>query len=221
MIVRPAAFVAAFVALAFFGTSAAAFAAAPPTKGPASGAEQKTAPHGDEGHGGHEQRLHGEPQPEQSIAWDTALFLFTLVLFLVSLYLLNEYAWQPILKNLEMRDQRVDEIVRQAEIANEDLQRLKLDMDKSLAAAHEEVRKTLDQVRADASKEAEVMLTKAKADAAAERVQALAEVEAAKLEAQDSLRETSIEMATKMAGKFVDRPLDAASVRKLADGGLR
>jgi F-type H+-transporting ATPase subunit b len=222
MIVRSAAVVATFLALAFFGTSASAFFAAPPTKAPAVGGDAENPTGADHGKDhGHEQRLHGEPQPQESIHWDPYLFLFTLVLFLVMLYLLNRYAWQPILANLAERDRRVDEIVRQAEIANEDLQRLKLDMDKSLAAAHEEVRKTLDQVRADASKDAEELMNRAKEEAAAERAQALAAVEQAKREAQASLRDASIDLATKMAGKFVDRPLDAGTVRRLADGGTR
>lgn len=225
MIVRSAAFVAAIFAFALPGAPAAAYdiGKTGPAK-PLQKAEHAEGAHdegGHAGHGSHVQRLHGEPQPEDSIAWDPYLFFFTLVLFLVMLYLLNQYAWQPILKNMEEREQRVDEIIRQAEIANEDLQRLKLEMDKSLAASHEEIRKTLDQVRADASKEAEEMLTRAKEEAAADRARALAAVETTKKDAQESLREASLELAMKMAGKFVDRPLNPAMVRQHADGGTR
>jgi len=222
MSVRPTALLTALAALAFFGTPAMGFdrkkGGEPKNFDAADRAaeeyhEARRGPdHGD--HGGHEQRLYGQPQPQDSIPLDPYLFFFTLVLFLGLLYLLNRYAWQPILFHLSERDKRIDEAVRQAEIAGEEMQRLRVEMDKSLAAAHDEVRKTLDQVRADASKDSDALLTKAKEEAAAERSKALEAVEQAKREAQDSLREASVQLAAQMAGKVADRPLDAAAVRK-------
>jgi F-type H+-transporting ATPase subunit b len=215
MVVRSTAVVATFLVVALVGARAGAFdvakmGAAKQPPQPAHAA----ADHGDADHGGHDQRLYGHPQPQESIPLDPYLFFFVLVLFLVLMYLLNRYAWQPILAQLADRDRRVDEAIRQAEIAREEMQRLSLETDKSLAAAHEEIRKTLDQVRADASKDADAMLDRAKDEAVAERTRALAAVEEAKRSAQDSLREASIELAGRMAGKIVDRPLDASAVRK-------
>jgi F-type H+-transporting ATPase subunit b len=220
MVLRSTAVVAAFLALALVGARAVAFDVAKmgATKQPPQPAHAAAA-HGDADHGGHDQRLYGHPQPQESIPLDPYLFFFVLVLFLVLLFLLNQYVWQPILAQLAERDRRIDEAIRQAEIAREEMQRLSLETDKSLAAAHDEVRKTLDQVRAEASKDAEAMLARAKDEATAERTRALASVEQAKQDAEDSLREASVELAARMAGKIVDRPLDASAVRKHVTGG--
>jgi F-type H+-transporting ATPase subunit b len=220
--VRSIAAISVFVVAAFFGTQARAYDRAkvsPDAKGAAVAKADAghEAAHG-EGHG-HAQRLYGHPQPEGPIQWDPWLFLFTLVLFLLLLYLLNQYAWQPILFHLAERDRRIDEAVRQAEISREEMQRLSLQTDKDLAAAHEEVRKMLDQVRAEASKDADDMLARAKEEAAAERTQALAAVERAKSEAQDSLREASVGLAAQMAGKIANRNIDTAQVRKYSAEG--
>ena len=219
---RSAAAILIFVVAAFFGTQARAFDRAklsPDGKAaaPAKAAAGHGAAHSDDH--GHEQRLYGHPQPEGPIQWDPWLFLFTLVLFLVLLYLLNQYAWQPILFHLAERDRRIDEAVRQAEITREEMLRLSLQTDKDLAAAHEEVRNMLDQVRAEASKDADDMLTRAKEEAAAERAQALKAVEQAKNEAQETLREASVGLAAQMAGKIANRTIDTAQVRKYSAEG--
>jgi F-type H+-transporting ATPase subunit b len=212
MFVRSAAVVVALVAALTFGSRAVAYDVKKAGAADASGAAH--APAGAAAHDDHGQRLYGKPQPNESIHWDPYLFLFTLVLFLMMLYVLNRYAWQPILAQLADRDRRVDEAIRQAEIAREEMQRLSLRTDQSLAAAHDEVRKTLDQVRADAARDAEDMLARAKDEAAAERARALAAVEEAKRDAQESLLEASVALAGQMAGKIVDRPLDASAIRK-------
>ena len=217
MIVRSAAAMVIFVVVAFFGTSARAFDRAkvsPDAKDAAPKAA--AAEHHDHSH---EQRLYGQDQPKDPIQWDPYLFVFTLVLFLTTLYVLNKYAWQPILFHLAERDRRIDEAVRQAEIAREEMQRLSLQTDKDLAAAHEEVRKMLDQVRAEASKDADDMLARAKEEAAAERAKALDAVERAKNDATDSLREASVGLAAQMAGKIANRTIDTASVRQYAPEG--
>jgi F-type H+-transporting ATPase subunit b len=220
--VRSVAAISVFVVAAFFGTQARAFDRAkisPDAKGAAAAKADAghAAAHGDDH--GHEQRLYGDPQPTGPIQWDPWLFLFTLVLFLMLLYLLNQYAWQPILFHLAERDRRIDEAVRQAEITREEMQRLSLQTDKDLAAAHEEVRKMLDEVRAEASKDADDMLNRAKEEAAAERTQALKSVEQAKNEAQETLRKASVGLAAQMAGKIANRTIDAAQVRKYSAEG--
>jgi F0F1-type ATP synthase membrane subunit b/b' len=58
------------------------------------------------------------------------------------------------------------------------------------------------------------MLARAKDEAIAERARALEAVEQAKRDAQALLQEASVDLATRMAGKIVDRPLDASAVRK-------
>ena len=217
MLLRSAAICLALVAGALW--SAAADAAAPDVK-KAGGKTELPRSNADAGHGkadehhGHEQRLRGDKQPEDPIGFDLILFVFTLVLFLLLLYLLNQYAWQPILQHFAERDRRVDEAVRQAQIAREEMQRLSMEADKSLAAAHEEVRKTLDQVRAEASKDAESMLTRAKEEAAKERADTIASIEQAKEEAKASLQDASVKLAAQMAGKIAERPIDASSIRK-------
>lgn len=214
---RSAAAILVVSVVAVFGSPARAFDVKKASDSKAQ-PEAKAAAHSDGGHG-HDQRLYGDPQPTESISWDPYLFFFTLVLFLVLLYVLNQYAWQPILFHLADRDRRIDEAVRQAEITREEMQRLTLETDKNLAAAHEEVRKTLDQVRAEASKEADEMLARAREEAAAQRASALAAVEQAKNAAQDSLREASVALASQMAGKIADRTIDTATVRQYVREG--
>jgi F-type H+-transporting ATPase subunit b len=175
-------------------------------------------PAGDDAHAhkdhGHHQTLREGPQPSDPISIDWILMGWTLVIFLALLALTNQWAWQPLLAAIQDREKRIADILTEAENLNTEARLLQAQNDRELAAAHDEVRRLLDQVRAEAGKESEAMLVNAKEQAAAERENAIREIEAAKKEALASLDQTSAGLAAKMVSKFVGRPVEASAIRR-------
>ncbi len=85
------------------------------------------------------------------------LIVWTLIAFLVVLFLLSKYAWKPILKGLNERETNIADSIAQAEKVKMEMAQLKGENENLLAAAREE--------RAAMLKEAKVIRDKMIADA--------------------------------------------------------
>ncbi|HVJ79998.1 MAG TPA: ATP synthase F0 subunit B [Planctomycetia bacterium] len=202
--------------------------AAPPSKGgPAGGktddakaGEVKAAPpkaaddHGPGGH--HVHTVHGLPASTNILDVDLRLFVWTLLLFLGTYWILDQIAWQPLMKAFVDRDGRIADAVREAEAAKAEAQALSDRQDRELAAAHDEVRRVLDFARSEAQKEADGMLAAAKAKAAAQRDAATKEIEAAKKAALAEIDEHALGLSAKLVSRVTGRATGIGDVRAFA-----
>jgi len=89
------------------------------------------------------------------------LIFWQTLIFLVVLFVLGKFAWKPILKALQDREESIDEALKSAEKAKEDMANLKADNEKLIAEAKQE----RDMMLKDASRIGEELKDKAKEDA--------------------------------------------------------
>lgn len=95
------------------------------------------------------------------------LIVWTLIAFLVVLFILSKFAWKPILKGLNDRENNIAESIASAERVKMEMAQMKNENEAILTAAREEratmikeAKITKDKMIADAKEEAKVQATK-------------------------------------------------------------
>ena len=133
------------------------------------------------------------------------LIFWQTLIFLVVLFVLGKFAWKPILGALKSREDSIDEALRLAEKAKEEMKSLKADNQKLLAEAKtdrdnmlkdaaklsEEIR---DQAKQDAKLIGEKMIDEARISIENEKNNALGQI-------KDQVAELSIQITEKLLRK--------------------
>lgn len=133
------------------------------------------------------------------------LVFWSTIAFLLLLVLLRKFAWTPILTSVKEREQRIEDAVKQAEIARQEMAKLTADNERLLNEAREE--------RATIIKEAklvgEKMLSDAKERAAVEYNKKVAdasrEIENQKMAALTEVKNYAGKMALEIAEKVLKK----------------
>ncbi len=220
-IVRASVIVA--LAAMWIGVAAAADPPASPTgHGGAPPAEPSTTGHaagqGGSSHGGGKGEIDplGLGTPEK---WNAQkdLALWTGAVFLVFFAILWKFAWNPLARGLDAREQRIADQIGQAQASNEEARRLLGEYQKKLAASEAEVREIIEQGRRDAEQVGQQILQKAKAETEVEKQRALREIEVATAGAIKELAEQSATLAVGLAGKLVQAEIDPKTHRRLIE----
>jgi F-type H+-transporting ATPase subunit b len=148
------------------------------------------------------------------------LSLWTIVVFLILLWVLGKYAWGPMLKGLEAREHTIHSAVEEAHKAREETARLRDEVVQERAKAAEEARATIEQARRDAQKQADELRTKAVAEIQAERDRLRRDLELARDSALQELWAQTARLATLVSSRAIGRELNPDDHRKLADEAI-
>jgi F-type H+-transporting ATPase subunit b len=151
---------------------------------------------------------------------DPDLAIFTFIVFVVLLIVLKKFAWGPIVKALEGREQSIADHIAEAERSHQEAKSLLAEYERKLASAANEVRELLEEARRDAEHTKQEILAEAKAGAATERDRALHEIEAATDQALKALAERSAELAVELAGKILQTKLTPADHARLIEEAM-
>ena len=80
-------------------------------------------------------------KPNPLVQLDPGLFIWTIITFLLVLFLLSKFAWKPLLKVLQEREDEIKSSLRDAEVAKTELEKVNLESEKILNNARAEARK--------------------------------------------------------------------------------
>ena len=150
------------------------------------------------------------------------LIFWQTIIFLIVLFVLGKFAWKPILGALQSREDSIDEALKSAEKAKEDMANLKTDNEKLLAEAKLERDKMLkaaaklgedlkDQAKEDATLIGDKMIDDAKASIESEKNEAIKEI-------KDQVVELSIQITEKLLKKNLS---DDKSQQELIQGYMK
>jgi F-type H+-transporting ATPase subunit b len=139
---------------------------------------------------------------------DPGMVIWTWLVFFLVLLLLRKFAWKPILKSLEEREESIKKSIGDAEEANRSLesamqkQRALIDEGRRKAAdavnnARNDATATANDLRESARKDSEKMIAEARSDIMREQESALAE-----------LRSEVDHLSVMIASKLLDADLD-------------
>src|SRR5262245_23236663 len=152
---------------------------------------------------------------------DPGLFIWTIITFLVLLFLLAKFAWKPLLKALEARQETIRKSLEDAQKAKEELERLqtqsaqiirqaRIDADAIVAKTHAEAEKLGEELRQKAREEADGIVRNAERQIQNETRRALQEI-----------RNEAVDLSVTIASKLLQRHVPKEDNARLIDETLK
>ena len=138
------------------------------------------------------------------------LAIWTILTFLILLFLLKKYAWGPLLKALEERRAAIEKSVDDARKATAALQQMQEESARQLAQARAEASAIVTRSRGDADRFREEMRQKAQEESAAIVKNAQKEIQLETQRAMAQIRTEAVDLSLAIASKLLRRNVSAA-----------
>ncbi len=171
---------------------------------------------------GHIHGLHIQQAPTItelfSLGFDLAVW--TLIVFLLLLFVLSRIAWPKMIAGLQKREEHIRGALDEAQKARDEAHTLRLSLQKEMDSAHEKVRQMLDEARAGAQATTDEMIVKARTEIDHERDRLRREIESETDRALQKIWTQAATIATEAAGKALGRGISEDSHRRLIDEAI-
>jgi F-type H+-transporting ATPase subunit b len=149
------------------------------------------------------------------------LILWTIITFVIVLFILRATAWKPLLAALTAREEHILSSLREAQETQQKAQQLLEEHRKQLALAEAQSQRIIKEGRDMADRLKTEILEKAQGSAAFMVTQAKDEIRREKETALMQLRSEVADLAILAAGKLLDANLDTPKQRALADAAIK
>jgi F-type H+-transporting ATPase subunit b len=148
------------------------------------------------------------------------LMIWTIVAFLITLFVLKRYAFGPIQKTIDERRERIQQSIAEADRARSEARRL-LEEHKALIL---QARREAEQIRAEVRADAEAMRDRVREETEADRQRRLEEtrrqIEAETARSLTVIRQEVAELTVIAVSKVTGKVLDASDQRRLIDEAI-
>jgi len=145
------------------------------------------------------------------------LLIWTIVTFVCVAAILSKVAWQPMLKALSDREDKIRNALEEAERTRTETAEMMKQNEKNLARAGEEYQKMIREGKALAEKLKDEIVTKAKQQAQHELKLAAEEIQRNTEAAKLNLRAEVADLAIKATEKILEETLDDKKQKQLID----
>ncbi len=152
---------------------------------------------------------------------DPGLFIWTILTFLVLLFLLAKFAWKPLLEALDSRQQGIRKALDDAQQAKQELERLEQESTQILRKARAEAEAIISQSRADAERLREEMREKAKAEADGIMRNAERQIQLETGRALQQIRSEAVDLSVMIASKIIQRNISKEDNERLIQDALK
>jgi F-type H+-transporting ATPase subunit b len=163
---------------------------------------------------------HKEPEKDDLFKGWLDLSIWTIVVFLVLLFVLRRYAWGPLMEGLDRREASIRSAMDDAKAAREDTIRLRGEMQSEINKANEKVRAIMDETRQHAEQLKADIAAQGKAELQTEKDRLYHELSVSKDQALHSIWTQAADLATLISSKAVGRSLSNEDHRRLLDEAL-
>ncbi len=159
------------------------------------------------------------PQFEQIEAFQSLIF-WSVLSFAILFFILKKFAFPPILSALDERDKKIRGDIEESEKLKQDVEEIKLSLEKKLKAAHEKA-ETIVQLAQDESKKLQEK-TVQEAEAKVKQVQREAEqeIESSRNKLLQEIRGYTAALTIASAEKFLKKSLGDGDKKRLADESI-
>ena len=148
------------------------------------------------------------------------LMVWTLVIFVILVFILSKYAFGPITASVEARERALEEAIEGAKRDREEAARLLAEHRANLDASRGEAQKIIADARIAAERVRTELVEQAHAEQAAMLARARQEIESEKVRAIAELRREAVDLAIAGASKVIEKNLDEAGNRALVESFL-
>jgi F-type H+-transporting ATPase subunit b len=151
---------------------------------------------------------------------NAGLMFWTLLIFIILLVILTKFAFGPITRAVEAREQALEEAIESAKRDREEAARLLAEHKRQIDEARTEAQRYIAEGRAMGEKMRADMLEQTRREQAEMLERARREIEGEKVRAIAELRREAVDLAIAGASKVIEQNLDNQSNRKLVENFL-
>lgn len=151
---------------------------------------------------------------------DPGLFIWTILTFLVLLYLLAKFAWRPLLAALESRQEGIRKSLDDADQARRELEQVQEESNRIVMKARSDADAIIANSRADAAKLQDELKQKARSEADGIIQNAQKEIERQTEQSLAQIREEAVDLSLMIASKLIQKNLSAEDNDKLIENAL-
>jgi F-type H+-transporting ATPase subunit b len=152
---------------------------------------------------------------------DPGLFIWTIITFLVLFGLLAKFAWGPLLKALDNRQEKIRKSLDDAQKAKEELDRVRIEAAEIIRQAHAESGSIFAKTRSEADKFGDELRQKAKAEAQGIIRNAEQQIHTETRRALQEIRNEAVNLSLTIASKLIERHISKEDNEKLIDETLK
>ncbi|WP_127581085.1 F0F1 ATP synthase subunit B [Paenibacillus koleovorans] len=147
--------------------------------------------------------------------------VYSLVAFLILLWLLKKFAFGPLFGIMEKRQSLIADQISTAEKNRADSEKLLAEQKQAIQAARKDAYDLIEQAKVTSVRQADEILAQAKEEANRIKNEALKDIENEKNKAIASLRSQVSAMSVLIASKIIDKQVDEKSQQELIDQYLK
>ena len=152
---------------------------------------------------------------------DPGLFIWSIITFMVLFFVLAKFAWKPLLKMLQDREDMIRTSLDDAEKAKVELERLNEESEVIMAKARSEAQTILADGKAAAEKVKEDTVAKAKEQANKIREDAEKQILVEKDKAIADIKQEVVNISLSVAEKLIHKNLSDADNKALIEESLK
>ncbi len=152
---------------------------------------------------------------------DPGLFVWTILTFLLLVFILAKFAWKPLLKMLQDREDMVRSSLEDAEKAKSELERLNEESEAIMAKARSEAQSILADGKAAAEKVKDDIIAKSKEQANKIREDAGNQIQVEKDKAISEIKKEVVNLTLSVAEKLIQKNLSDADNKSLIEKSLK
>ncbi len=148
---------------------------------------------------------------------DPGLSIWTIIVFLIVLFILGKFAWGPILAAVNAREEAIRDSIAEAREAREEASKLLEEHRSQLADARRQAQDILAEGRAAGERIRKELEEKARADSEEIIERARREIQRERDRAMQEIRGEAVDVALAAASRVLGERLDAEADRRLVE----
>jgi F-type H+-transporting ATPase subunit b len=145
------------------------------------------------------------------------LMIWTLVIFVIVMFVLSKFAFKPITAAVEAREHMLEQEIDQAKRDRSEAANLLAEQRKLLESAHGDAQRLIGEARGAGDRVRQQLLEQAHAQQQDMLERARKEIDDERLRAIADLRREAVDLAIVGAGKVIEKNLDDQTNRKLVE----
>jgi F-type H+-transporting ATPase subunit b len=155
------------------------------------------------------------------MGWHWESFVFAIVSFGILYWLLNKYAFGPLMGIMEARKKMITEQIQSTESSRKQAEQSLAEQKQALQDARKEAHDIIEQARSISSKQSDEMIEQAKNESRRLKDEAIADIENEKNKAVAALRSQVNGISVMIASKIIEKQIDEKSQEELVEHYLK
>ena len=163
----------------------------------------------------------GVGAPNPLVQLDPGLFIWTIITFLILLFVLAKFAWKPLLAALESRESTIKSSLDDAEKAKRELERINVESEEIIAKARFDAQGIRSEAKAAAEKIKADLIASTDDDVKKIRDEAHKQIQVEKDKAINDIREEVVTLTISVAEKVIKKNLSKDENQSLIEESLK